>query len=131
MKHIKIYDNFNLKKFKPGVILKRKTYDDKAYNIFLITKIENYYSSLDIFIYQIGYTNIYFDNIHFVNNKFGEILMNKWFTDQYEYLTDEEYKILLNYISNCQEYTLDKIKKDTNIDISTYPLKYYTTKYNI
>ena len=131
MKHVMIYDNFNLKKFITGVILKRKTFDDKTYNLFLITKVKHDYSNLDIFIYQIGYTNIYFDNIHFIYNKEGNFLMNKWFTNEYEYLTDDEYKIILNYISNCQEYILEKIKKDTNIDISTYPLKYDINKYNL
>lgn len=131
MKHLKIYETFNENIIKIGDFLKRKSIDDKHYEISVITHVTDF--SRDIDIYEFAITSIDFKDTKF--KKFdtrwsSSHLINRWYINEYSLLTDEELLSICNDINNTDDYYFEHLKK-FNINLKEYALSKISNKYGL
>ena len=132
MKYIKKYEerwytNIN----NIGEIIKRSTYDDKNYVLYMITDI-NLKENIIKAIY-IGYSSLDFEGIKLKYNKeLGVETINRWFKDDYNKLNIDESNRLIKAIKLYNnDYYFDYIKSLTNIDLRDYVIRHNMNKYNL
>jgi len=132
MKYLKTYETFNENIIKIGDILKIvNTIDNEHYNLFLITNCSD--TSREIEIFYFATTTLDFDYTNFKalylsqKNK-----LNRWFINDYSFLTDEETNILYKQIEDLDDdYYFEKVEELSNINLKNYPIKKDVDKYNL
>jgi len=132
MKYIKIYEIFDEDVVKTGDILKRKTIDYFNYNLYLVTHIFTWSNRrLKYEILYIGEISTDLDNLKLKPNN-DVYHMDNWHKGEYERLESKDEDVLYNEFQKPDnDWVMNKIKRITKIDLTTYALNKNVNKYNL
>lgn len=119
------YAKFDENKIKIGDILKRKTIDDKHYELSLITNPK------DIQIYEFAIASLDFEFIKFQYNHLSRHDINRWYINEYTLLDENELQLLCDKIDLAEDYLIENIEKITNINLKEISLNMKSKKYNL